>query len=184
MGKIRLYFNSTAEVVRGNSFSLIMLTDRDRRYVITMVCDRSMAEAIELRAHHPEATKNQLPEVVAEMLRSNSLSQYEILIHGLSDGQYHTMVVDTTTLENYKIRASDAVLLSLVAGFPLYIEESLMRRQAVPFNPQSRGVSLPINTISYEMLEDSLQKAIEMEDYEMASKLRDEIKSRKNKDNE
>ena len=81
------------------------------------------------------------------------------------------------------IRASDAVLLSLVGDIPLYIESGLMLRQSVPYNENSRGVSLPVNTISDEMLQAALDKAIADENYELASHLRDE-KKRRNKRNE
>ena len=48
------------------------------------------------------------------------------------------------------------------------------------YNENSRGVSLPVNTISDEMLQSALDKAIADENYELASHLRDE-KKRRNK---
>ena len=73
--------------------------------------------------------------------------------------------------------------LSLVGDIPLYIESGLMRRQSVAYRENSRGVSLPVNTISDEMLQAALDKAIADENYELASHLRDE-KKRRNKNGE
>jgi protein-arginine kinase activator protein McsA len=38
---------------------------------------------------------------------------------------------------------------------------------------------VPITSVSLQMLEEALQKAIEQEEYEQASQLRDEIRKRK-----
>jgi protein-arginine kinase activator protein McsA len=45
-------------------------------------------------------------------------------------------------------------------------------------------MQMPINGISEEMLEEALKKAIENENYEMASHLRDELNRRKQGDNQ
>ena len=105
------------------------------------------------------------------------------VMDNIVDGQYRTVLYDKDTMEPMIIRASDAVLLSLVGDIPLYIESGLMLRQSVPYNENSRGVSLPVNTISDEMLQAALDKAIADENYELASHLRDE-KKRRNKRNE
>ena len=83
------------------------------------------------------------------------------------------------TLDYTPIRASDAVLLSMVADIPIFISETLMRQQSVEYTGKKTGVTVPINAISIPMLEESLKKAIDSENYEMASKLRDEINKRK-----
>ena len=58
-----------------------------------------------------------------------------------------------------------------------------MKRQSVMYMENSRGVSLPVNTISDKMLQAALDKAIADENYELASHLRDE-KKRRQKQNE
>ena len=42
--------------------------------------------------------------------------------------------------------------------------------------------SVPISSVSMEMLEEALQSAIDKEEYEQASQLRDEIRKRKEKE--
>ena len=44
--------------------------------------------------------------------------------------------------------------------------------------------SVPITSVSLEMLEEALQAAVEREEYEQASQLRDEIRRRKQKESE
>ena len=52
-------------------------------------------------------------------------------------------------------------------------------RQSTVYDNGASGVSLPVNTISDEMLQSALDKAIKNENYEMASDLRDEMNRRK-----
>jgi protein-arginine kinase activator protein McsA len=51
----------------------------------------------------------------------------------------------------------------------------------VRFSGLSHAVSLPVNTLSLEMLDQALKKAVEDENYELASQLRDERKRREQK---
>lgn len=81
------------------------------------------------------------------------------------------------------IRASDAVLLSYISDIPLYIEKEMMYRQSVAYRKNAGDMPLPINTISNDMLDKAMQKAINDENYELASLLRDERQRRMN-DNE
>ena len=53
-----------------------------------------------------------------------------------------------------------------------------MMRQSVPFAEDARGMSLPVNSISDDMLHQALDRAVADENYELASCLRDEIKRR------
>ena len=53
-----------------------------------------------------------------------------------------------------------------------------MRQQAVPFEENAKGVAIPINTMDVKRLNQALQNAIDKENYELASLLRDEIKRR------
>ena len=76
------------------------------------------------------------------------------------------------------MRAADAVLFSLAADAPIYIEPELMQRQSVRFAEGTRGISIPVNSLSTDMLEQALQKAIAEENYELASQLRDEKRKR------
>ena len=54
-----------------------------------------------------------------------------------------------------------------------------MKRQSVPYQRSSNGVAMPLNAISNKMLQEALDKAVEDENYELASHLRDEMRRRK-----
>ena len=51
----------------------------------------------------------------------------------------------------------------------------------MPYKPETNGVAVPINVISGDMLQKALDRAIADENYEQASRIRDEINRRKEK---
>lgn len=182
MTKERLIFKGVSEIVGTEDLGLLILTDEAKERQITIVCDKAMAVQLELRIKKIPITRIMLPEVLCRMLKNNGGLDYELLIDNIIDGQYRTILYDKETMDTLLIRSSDAVLLSIVANIPLYIEAGLMRRQSVMYNENAKGVSLPVNTISDEMLQAALDKAIADENYELASHLRDEKKRRTKKD--
>lgn len=180
MTKERLIFKGVSEIVGTDDLGLLILTDELIERQITIVCDKAMAVQLELRVKKIPIVKIMLPEVLCGLLKNASDLNYELVIDDIVDGQYRTLLYNNEDMTPTQIRASDAVLLSVVSGIPLYIESELMRRQSVVYRENSRGVSLPVNTISDEMLQAALDKAIADENYELASHLRDE-KKRRNK---
>ena len=82
--------------------------------------------------------------------------------------------------EEYKIdsRTSDAIALALRYKCPMYTTEDIMETEHLHDLGEGK-FSVPITSVSVELLEDALQKAIDKEDYETASQIRDEIRKRK-----
>ena len=70
-------------------------------------------------------------------------------------------------------------VLSLVAGMDIFIEKSLFDSQGMPFHAASDRLSIPINTLSTSALKVELEKAVEFENYRLASQIQEELKRRK-----
>ena len=181
MSKVRLKFHSVGEIVGSDDLAIITLTDEPKERMITIVCDRAMAVQMELRSKQIPITRIMLPEVLAGIIKDQAGIMMDILIMDIIEGQYRTLLYNRVTLETVPIRASDAVLLSMAARIPIYMESSLMARQSVRFSENSNAISMPVNTLSTKMLDKALQKAVEDENYELASHLRDEKKRREQK---
>ena len=165
--KIKLVFNNVAEIVGNEQLGLLALTDEAQTMELLIPCDKEMKEQLGLRLNHLPITKMLLPEVLWQLVRSFSSDDFEIIIDDI--------------IEPIKLRASDAVLLSIIGNIPIYIESSLMARQGTPFSKNATGASLPINILDDKMIEDALVKAIKDENYELASRINEEIKRRKDK---
>ena len=180
MNKIRLVFKGITEIVGGEKLGLIILTDVAMTRQIAIVCDSQMEYQFGIRLGHTPIRDVLLPEVLCKILKaSGTINDYEVLISDIVDGEYKTVLLNNITYEMISIRSSDAILLSYISRMPLYIEERLMNRQSLAYQENSRGMAIPINSISDVMLDEALEKAIENEEYEMASYLRDEKNRRK-----
>ncbi len=184
MDKIRLIFKGISEIVGSEEVGVLVLTDETETRQISITCDKAMLYQFELRMQCAPVVGRLLPEVLWKIISTQSELGFELMINGLIDGQYRALIYNYNkeTLEPISLRASDAVLLAYISKTPLYIEASLMQKQSVEYYRGSKGMVLPVNSISNEMLRSALDKAVKDEDYELASHLRDEMRRRKIKE--
>ena len=173
MRRTLLRFENLQQVVGGEGISVIVLTDMQRQYALSVVCDDAMAQQLQMRIANPRGCRNMLPETLLSLLTSS----YEMMICGLFEGQYQVVLMNEMA-DSVRLRMSDAVLLSIISNIPLYIEDRLFERQKIPFDELSQSIAIPINTMDLPRLKMALEHAVENENYELASQLRDEIKRR------
>ncbi len=176
MGRIQLRFENIQSVVGSDKFSVILLTDMQRKYALSMICDKLITDQLLMRINTPDLCRNMLPEALVELLPEG---QYEIMIYGIHDGQYQVLLQDLESSNNVRLRISDGVLLSLITHYPLFIDETLMEHQRILFDENARDIAIPINAMNINGLKKALQKAVSAENYKLASQLRDEIERRK-----
>ena len=101
-------------------------------------------------------------------------------------GIYATLV-NKITNERMSIKPDQAVLLAMAADMEMYTTEMVMKELSTPFNKEnvtSTACSVPLLALPDQMLEKALDCAINEEDYEAASAIRDEIERRKAKKGE
>lgn len=185
MARVRLIFKGIAEIVGADGLAVITLTDESQQRAINVVCDSNMKYQLTLRMGHQDLCKYLLPEVLMTMLADYmSEGNLEISIYDINDGQYKTSLLNVDTYTLRQIRFSDAVLLHLIAHIPIYISSSLMDKQSMPFQENAMGISLPINTLDSERLKLELDKAVEQENYRLASFIKEELTKREGKENQ
>lgn len=107
----------------------------------------------------------------------------QIVIYKAKDGVFYSYLYFDKEGEEIKIdaRTSDAVALALRYKCPMYTTQSIMESEHLHDMGEGK-FSVPISSVSLQMLEEALQSAIEKEEYEQASQLRDEIRKRKEKE--
>ncbi len=122
----------------------------------------------------------------------------EVVINKFEEGIFYSKLVCEKDGEIREIdsRTSDAVALALRFGCPIYANEAIVDEAGIvieeaesePEEEQTATETTEQEATTYgyedyllEELEDLLQKAIEEENYEEASRIRDEIKRRKEK---
>jgi bifunctional DNase/RNase len=178
MQKVKINLQSVSAVVGSDEIGLLVLTDEEEERQITITCDRNMLYQFGLRMRSL-STGNLLPEILWQIIsESESADAFEILITNIQEGKYTAILNNNITQTKLTMRASDAVLLSSIGHLPIYIDATLMEKQSSPYEKNAKGVSLPINVLSDDILNKALENAINNEDYELASHLRDELKKR------
>lgn len=118
----------------------------------------------------------------------------EVIIDQFKHGVFHAKLLchldDNESLID--ARTSDAVALAIRFGCPIYTYEKIMAEAGVAMDEKTMSeetvnknvdeedeYSEEFSDMSDEELEEILQKAIDAEDYERASLIRDELKKRK-----
>ncbi|MGI6224013.1 MAG: UvrB/UvrC motif-containing protein [Prevotella sp.] len=180
MNKTRLILKGTGKLEGSEDLYLVFLTDAAKTRQLTMTCDRYSNHELGMRLTQQSVVSRCLPEALMQMLRYAGRENFEIFFYGVNEGQYDCMLFDMDSLDTVALRASDGVLLSVATGIPLYIDTELFRRQSTPLAKDgSASIAMPANIASEEMLRVALKNAVEKEDYELASQLRDELNRRK-----
>lgn len=118
----------------------------------------------------------------------------EVIINKFSEGVFYAQLICDHKGEQVVIdsRTSDAVALALRFECPIYTNETVMKANGVSMEEEnaaeemeSEEEEIPGNDLSnysIQELKEFLQNAIENEEYERASLIRDEIKRRKEPD--
>ena len=180
MSRTQLFFKSISEIVGSDGMAVIILTDKEAKRSVSVVCDNIMRWQIGLRGIAHDKNALFLPEVMTSLLADVvSLDEYEITVSDIVDGEYQTKITNTRTLVEHRIRLSDAVLLSQVSNIHIYMDDGLLMRQSSPYKADTNRMAIPINTLSTEKLQEEIDKAIETENYRLASHIKEELNRRK-----
>lgn len=192
MARIQLKIQGVTELSADHSTALIVITDKEERRQLAVVCNEVMRYEFGIRwgkyspndalkAKSADVLQYALPETLSAIIRHMTDLQLAVVIVSVFDGQYRAIVEDQRTGTAFPIRVSDGALLSYAdPSIPLFIEESLWERQSVPYlGENSKGIAMPLNTLSMDMLKAALKKCIEEERYEMAQEVKKEIERRK-----
>ena len=183
MEKVRLKLKEVLTIADGEDTSLIILVDEKDERQISIICENDIAARIQYRQRHAKEARKLIPEALSAVIRMKGGAPLEILIIGIYSGQYQTVLNARDLTDFVPIRDTEAVLLSVAAGIPIYIEANLMTMQSVSYKKGEHGIPLPTNTLTLDMLRKALEHAVESENYELASHLRDEIRKRDNNEN-
>ena len=113
------------------------------------------------------------------------------LIEGIFHASFHCKHTITEEKETIDARTSDAIALAIRYSCPIFTYEDILQRAGIIINNITEDIDLKkeedkkskkektIKSYSLAKLKIMLEEAISDEDYEKASKLRDEINSRK-----
>ena len=158
----------------------LVLEEVDGRRKLPIIIGHMEAQAIKVMMVKYLPPRPLTHDLFLTVTRQFGIELKKILIYKAKDGVFYSYLYYDRDGEEYKIdsRTSDAIALALRYKCPMYTTEDIMETEHLHDLGEGK-FSVPITSVSVELLEDALQKAIDKEDYETASQIRDEIRKRK-----
>ena len=178
MDLIPLKLKSISKIVGNDDLALLELVTNDELKQLSVVCESTMIRQFAMRLSNVPERHRLLPEVLWAAFGEGKHEDMRIIFANYHDGEYMVFLFDDTEGLQWPLRASDAVLLSLVAKIPVFVRQKVIDRCGSPVDSTGKGVVLPIQLLPSNMLHKELDKAVADENYEKASLIRDELKKR------
>ena len=179
MASIQLKFQAAAEVNGKEKDGLLLLSDQEQQRQLVITCSKNILKEITERKSNA-INYDDIAKILWEMIHWQTTLELSIHINTLEDGVYKALLINEENQFSLPVKADAAILLSMISHneIPIFMDEALFRRQSSVYQPNAKGLQLPLNIISEPMLHDLLDNAVKTERYEIASELRDELKKR------
>lgn len=163
----------------------------NRRLPIIIGGFEAQAIAIELEKMVP--TRPLTHDLFKSFATSFSIEVKEVIVYKLVEGIFYSKLIceHNGTISEIDARTSDAIAIGVRFNCPVFTYESILASAGILLDENeidendflSESIEEPseediISSHTEEELENQLNQAIENEDYELASKIRDEIQRR------
>jgi len=180
------------------AFALIM-REKEGEREMTIVIGLQEARTLVLLINKIQTRRPGTHELFKNFMQHAGYHLSNVVIYHYEEGVYYAHLFLQNEYRNFELdsRTSDAIAIALLMNAPVFIRKDIFDKLAVEprkeevkiedFNPdidlQPEELELYIENKLQEMplgeLEHLLQGAIDSEDFELASKIHDEINSRK-----
>jgi uncharacterized protein len=174
-----------------NAYALILgEVDGNRRLPIIIGAFEAHAIAIELEKIKPARPLTH--DLFKSFATTFDITMREVVINKFQKGVFHAELICFDGMREMPIdsRTSDAIALAIRFGCPIYTYEEILGEAGVIVDDENEETareaeketeksSSDLRQYNLSELKAMLQQAVESEDYEKASRIRDEIKARK-----
>ncbi|MCY7329015.1 MAG: DUF151 domain-containing protein [Saprospiraceae bacterium] len=175
----------------------VVLGERRGQRRLPIVIGSFEAQAIAVAMERMVPNRPLTHDLFKSALDTFEIKLKEVVINNLLDGIFYARLVCVRAGEVFEIdsRTSDAIAMAVRFECPIFTYDFILEAAGVLLEDQEDGgvgrigTSIPANmdsdtieTYSKDALHRRLQEVLEAEDYEMAAKIRDEIKRREAKD--
>lgn len=196
MNKIKLEIAGLSySQTQSGAYALVLLeTGGKRQLPIIIGSFEAQAIAIELEKMTP--TRPLTHDLFKSFAQSFSIQVKEVVIYNLNEGIFYAKLIceKEGVLTEIDARTSDAIAIGIRFNATIYTFESILSSAGVLLDEnefETPTIDETIETtdtttnsflnLSLEELNEQLNEALENEEYEIASKIRDEIKNRSSK---
>jgi bifunctional DNase/RNase len=169
----------------------LVLSDERERYRVPVIVGIVEAQAISAHLEKAPSRRPLTHDLMKGMMEKLEATLVEVCIYRWEDGIYFTNMLVASPRGEFLVesRVSDAVALALCFSAPLYMSGEVLGKMAllVRDNEIVSAMGLedeedtPLHTLPEAELTRLMNQAVAGEDYERASRYRDELKKRKKK---
>jgi hypothetical protein len=194
MEKIRLEIIGMSYSQSQSGAYALILGEKDGKRRLPIIIGGFEAQSIAIELEKIKTPRPLTHDLFKTFAESFDIRIREVIINKFSEGVFYAMLIcsDGKTEIEIDSRTSDAIALALRFGCPVYTYESIMvaagilmeedtesPKQDEPAEDENLAEETSFSEYSLEELTQMLQSAVENEEYEKASRIRDEIKKRK-----
>ncbi len=177
---------------QSGAYALVLAEEEGERR-IPIIIGGVEAQSIAIKLEGLEPPRPLTHDLFLNFSKSFEIEIQEVVIYKLEEGIFYSELVCKRGDEILHIdsRTSDAVALALRFECPIYTYEDIIQKAGIVLDFENKeeqpvkktSTTKPVSTEKYkekstDELKRLLQEAIEGEDYERASEIRDEINSR------
>jgi hypothetical protein len=194
MEKIRLEIIGMSYSQSQSGAYALILGEKEGKRRLPIIIGGFEAQSIAIELEKIKTPRPLTHDLFKTFADSFDIRILEVIINKFSEGVFYAVLIcsDGKTEMEIDSRTSDAIALALRFGCPVYTYESIMvaagilmeedtgnSKQDNPAENENLNEESSFSEYSLEELTQMLQSAIENEEYEKASRIRDEIKKRK-----
>lgn len=179
---------------QSGAYALVLAEEEGERR-IPIIIGGVEAQSIAIKLEGLEPPRPLTHDLFLNFARAFTIDLLEVIIYKLEEGIFYSELVCVKNNEVIRIdsRTSDAVALSLRFNCPIYTYEEILSKAGIVLDfgdtkekeeskPKKVKAPSSLTSKTIEELRDLLNDAVEAENYEKASEIRDEIKKRENPD--
>ena len=192
MELIQLNISAIRQSDAQNNAYVMLLNETVGKRQLPVVIGWCEARAIAVALDSKEKTERPLTHDLFKTFGDKfNISVSKMVIHKLIEGIFHSTLYCKNLINSEEIeidsRTSDAIAIAIRFSCPIFTYEDILSRASIlsvsSFDKENIKSTIDhkekkINKYSLKELQESLKQAIKVENYEKASKIRDEIKRR------
>jgi len=195
MEKVELEINGISYSYSQSGAYTLILSESGGKRKLPIIIGQFEAQSIAIEMEKMKPTRPLTHDLFRTFAQSFNIKLNEVFIHKFEEGVFHSMLVfeKENQIHTLDSRTSDAVALAIRFNCPIYTSEDILNEVGVIFDEQSENTpdeesvenespgnsNSGLGSLPLDDLETMLNEAIENEDFELASQIRDEINRRK-----
>ncbi|MBR5241118.1 MAG: bifunctional nuclease family protein [Muribaculaceae bacterium] len=181
---------------RGENIPYIVILGKPEDKIrIPIIIGASEAQSIAIALEKVPAPRPLSHDIFATLSREFNVEVSEVVIYEYSEGVFLAKLVckNETCIKEIECRPSDGIAIALRMNIPIYtyqhifdeagvsIEDKKAAQQKRKIEKEEEEEKKPIEELNIKQLQKRLKKAIDSENYELASQINERIKTLSNK---